>query len=138
MDISGSAASPAPVDATSAYPTVGGPPPADRTVRAEAVIDLGAVAANIAALRRRLGPRTELMAVVKADGYGHGMLPVAGAAVEGGAVAVGVATLDEGIEVANANLRFVSELERGKPTARFETVMRVLATLGIELEARVR
>jgi HTH-type transcriptional regulator / antitoxin HipB len=41
-------------------------------------------------------------------------------------------------EVANANLRFVSELERGKPTARLENVMRVLATLGIELEARYR
>jgi HTH-type transcriptional regulator/antitoxin HipB len=47
-------------------------------------------------------------------------------------------TQTEVAEVANANLRFVSELERGKPTARFETVMRVLSTLGIELEARVR
>lgn len=41
-------------------------------------------------------------------------------------------------EIANTNLRFVSELERGKPTARLENVMRVLATLGIELEARAR
>lgn len=41
-------------------------------------------------------------------------------------------------EIANTNLRFVSELERGKPTARLENVMRVLSTLGIELEARVR
>lgn len=41
-------------------------------------------------------------------------------------------------EVANTNLRFVSELERGKPTARLENVLRVLATLGIELEARGR
>lgn len=47
-------------------------------------------------------------------------------------------TQTEVAEVANANLRFVSELERGKPTARFETVMRVLATLGIELDARLR
>jgi HTH-type transcriptional regulator / antitoxin HipB len=41
-------------------------------------------------------------------------------------------------DVADTNLRFVSELERGKPTARLENVMRVLATLGIELEARIR
>lgn len=41
-------------------------------------------------------------------------------------------------EVADANLRFVSELERGKPTARLENVMRVLQALGIELEARPR
>jgi HTH-type transcriptional regulator / antitoxin HipB len=47
-------------------------------------------------------------------------------------------TQTEVAEVADTNLRFVSELERGKPTARFENVMRVLATLGIELEARVR
>lgn len=47
-------------------------------------------------------------------------------------------TQTEVADVADTNLRFVSELERGKPTARLENVMRVLATLGIELEARVR
>ena len=47
-------------------------------------------------------------------------------------------TQTEVAEVANTNLRFVSELERGKPTARLENVMRVLATLGIELKARAR
>jgi HTH-type transcriptional regulator / antitoxin HipB len=47
-------------------------------------------------------------------------------------------TQTEVAEVANTNLRFLSELERGKQTARFETVLRVLATLGIELEARIR
>lgn len=47
-------------------------------------------------------------------------------------------TQTEVAEVANANLRFVSELERGKPTARLANVMRVLETLGIELEAKVR
>lgn len=47
-------------------------------------------------------------------------------------------TQTEVAEVAYTNLRFVSELERGKPTARLENVMRVLASLGIELEGRVR
>ncbi len=47
-------------------------------------------------------------------------------------------TQTEVADVANTNLRFVSELERGKPTARLENVMRVLATLGLELEVRVR
>jgi y4mF family transcriptional regulator len=47
-------------------------------------------------------------------------------------------TQTEVAEVADTNLRFVSELERGKPTARLENVMRVLATLGIQLEARAR
>ena len=41
---------------------------------AEAVVDLAAISGNVAALRSRIaGP--QLMAVVKADGYGHGMLP---------------------------------------------------------------
>lgn len=47
-------------------------------------------------------------------------------------------TQTEVADVANANLRFVSELERGKRTARLENVLRVLETLGIELEARPR
>jgi HTH-type transcriptional regulator / antitoxin HipB len=47
-------------------------------------------------------------------------------------------TQTEVADVADTNLRFVSELERGKPTARLENVMRVLATLGLELEARAR
>lgn len=47
-------------------------------------------------------------------------------------------TQTEVAEVAYTNLRFVSELERGKATARLENVMRVLAALGIELEGRIR
>jgi y4mF family transcriptional regulator len=47
-------------------------------------------------------------------------------------------TQTEVAEVANTNLRFLSELERGKPTARLANVMRVLSTLGIDLEARIR
>jgi HTH-type transcriptional regulator / antitoxin HipB len=41
-------------------------------------------------------------------------------------------------DVARTTLRFVSELERGKPTAQLDGVLRVLAALGIELEARTR
>jgi y4mF family transcriptional regulator len=40
--------------------------------------------------------------------------------------------------VARTTLRFVSEVERGKPTAQLDGVLRVLAALGIELEARAR
>jgi HTH-type transcriptional regulator/antitoxin HipB len=41
-------------------------------------------------------------------------------------------------DVARTTLRFISELERGKPTAQLDGVLRVLAALGIELEARLR
>ena len=73
---------------------------ADPTVRAEAVIDLAAVGANVDVLRRRLVGGADLLAVVKADGYGHGAVEVARTAVAHGAVALGVATLDEGVALA--------------------------------------
>ncbi len=60
---------------------------------AEIRVDLGAIRANVAALRA--GTSAEVMAVVKADGYGHGMVPCARAALAGGATWLGVATLEE-------------------------------------------
>ena len=57
-------------------------------------VDLGAVAANVGVLRQAVAP-AELCAVVKADGYGHGMVPCAEAALAGGASWLAVATADE-------------------------------------------
>src|SRR3954447_11463068 len=68
-----------------------------------AVIDLDAVVANVAALRR-LAPGAALMAVVKADGYGHGMVPVARAALAGGADQLGVAHLREALDLRAAGI----------------------------------
>lgn len=62
--------------------------------RAEAVIDLDAISANVAALREHVAGR-DLMAVVKADGYGHGIVESARAARDGGANWLGVAFLEE-------------------------------------------
>lgn len=70
--------------------------------QAEAVVDLGAVAGNVAHLRGLT--RAEVMAVVKADGYGHGAVPVARAALRGGATWLGVATLDEAYELRGAGI----------------------------------
>jgi len=64
-------------------------------VRAAARIDLGAVRDNCARLKAELDPGAELCAVVKADGYGHGDLACAGAALEGGATRLAVATATE-------------------------------------------
>jgi alanine racemase len=63
--------------------------------RAEIVIDLDAIAANTAVLRERVG--RPLMAVVKADGYGHGLLPAARAVLAGGADMLGVAVIEEAL-----------------------------------------
>ena len=64
-------------------------------------LDLNAVRRNAATLRRAAGG-AELWAVVKADGYGHGAVDVARAALEGGATALCVATLSEALEARTA------------------------------------
>jgi alanine racemase len=63
--------------------------------RAEIVVDLAAIRHNVRLLKRHTGVR--MMTVVKADGYGHGMLACAAAAREAGAEWLGVATLDEAL-----------------------------------------
>jgi alanine racemase len=70
--------------------------------RAELVVDLDAIGANTAALRERVG--RPLMAVVKADGYGHGLVPSARAALAGGADALGVAVIDEALALRAAGV----------------------------------
>jgi alanine racemase len=70
--------------------------------RAEVVIDLDAIAANTAVLRERVG--RPLMAVVKADGYGHGLVPAARAVLAGGADALGVAVLEEALALRAAGV----------------------------------
>jgi alanine racemase len=73
-----------------------------RAARAEIVVDLDAIAANTAVLRERVA--RPLMAVVKADGYGHGLLPAARAVLAGGADSLGVAVLDEALALRAAGI----------------------------------
>jgi len=73
-------------------------------MRTEARIDLGAVRDNVAALRERAAGGAQVMAVVKADGYGHGLVPSARAAVQGGAAWLGVAFLEEALALRAAGL----------------------------------
>ena len=67
--------------------------------RAWVEIDLGALSDNVKQLVKFLSPRTQLMAVVKADAYGHGAVAVAKTALEAGAGWLGVATVPEGIQL---------------------------------------
>lgn len=69
----------------------------------EARIDLGAVRHNVETLRSIVAP-AQLMAVVKADAYGHGSTGVASAAVEAGADWLGVADLDEALALRAAGI----------------------------------
>src|SRR3954447_25080983 len=70
--------------------------------QAEVRIDLDAIRDNVALMRA--GTTAEVMAVVKGDGYGHGMLPSARAALAGGATWLGVATLEEGLTLRRAGI----------------------------------
>ena len=65
-------------------------------------VDLSALSGNAATLVQMLAPPTRLAAVVKADGYGHGMIAAAHAALSGGAEMLAVATLDEALALRRA------------------------------------
>lgn len=62
----------------------------------KAVVNLGAISQNIANIRKRIGNKRNLMAVVKADGYGHGAVEVSRTVLEKGADCLGVALPEEG------------------------------------------
>lgn len=76
-----------------------------RRERAWVEIDLSALAHNVQQLKRLLASKTDLMAVVKADAYGHGAVTVARTALQHGASWLGVATIPEGIELREAGIQ---------------------------------
>lgn len=71
--------------------------------RFAAEIDLDALRNNVAEIARRAGS-ADVLAVVKADGYGHGMIPCARAALEGGASWLGVAFVEEAQRIRAAGI----------------------------------
>ena len=76
------------------------PPPR----RARAEIDLGALRANVRTLRARVAPHVRIMAVVKADAYGHGAVRCARAALDAGADWLGTATPHEALALRAAGI----------------------------------
>jgi len=70
-----------------------------------AEIDLSALRHNYRVLRSRIPPASSIFAVVKADGYGHGAVPVSRTLEEEGARMFGVATVEEGVELRRAGIR---------------------------------
>lgn len=84
-------------------------------------IDLGAVAANTAAFTS-LG--SQVYAVVKADGYGHGDVPVAETAMGAGASGVAVALVEEGVRLREATIAAPILLLSEPPSADVDEVLR--------------
>ncbi|MFA5890763.1 MAG: alanine racemase [Actinomycetota bacterium] len=69
-----------------------------------AEVDLGAIRANLVNIATGLNHGTRIMAVVKANAYGHGDVEVARAALEAGAAGLGVVLLEEGIRLREAGI----------------------------------
>ena len=93
----------------------------------EAVIDTSAITANVRHLRQLTA--SEIIAVVKADGYGHGAVRAARAALEGGARRIGVSDIDEALALRRAGIDAPLVTWLHAPGARFAEA----AARGIEL-----
>ena len=103
-----------------------------------AEIDLDAITANVARLDAASGAAA-VMAVVKADGYGHGMIPAARAAIAGGATWLGVAFAEEALALRSAGIDapilawLVSAADDVDPLVRAEVDLSVSAPWALDL-----
>lgn len=86
-------------------------------------VDLGAIAHNVRVLKARTAPGTIFMAVVKADGYGHGAPAVARTALGAGADRLGVATLQEAAELRSEGISAPIHLLSEVPVAGIATII---------------
>ncbi|MGH3373575.1 MAG: alanine racemase [Actinoallomurus sp.] len=100
------------------------------SVTTAARVDLAAIRHNVELLRGQ-APGAGLMAVVKADGYGHGIVPAARAAVAGGASWLGVATLAEAMTLRDAGLDIPILCWLYAPGERFDAAI----AAGVDLSA---
>ncbi|MDP3209910.1 MAG: alanine racemase, partial [Rhodoglobus sp.] len=96
----------------------------------EAVIDLDAIGSNVTALREAVGDVLS-MVVVKASGYGHGAVPVARAAVDAGSEWLGVADLDEALELRTAGLSAPILAWLHDPSTDFDAAVQAGIDIGV-------
>jgi alanine racemase len=68
-------------------------------------VDLSALAVNLDQAKRLVGPETKIMGVVKSDAYGHGLIPVSRTLEQRGVFSLGVAHLEEGLELRRNGIR---------------------------------
>ncbi len=96
-----------------------------------AEIDLTAIAHNVRTLKGLTREGTLFMAVVKADGYGHGAVEVARAALSAGADRLGVATIDEAVELREAGIPVPLHVLSEPPISAVGTILehRITPTL---------
>ena len=95
-----------------------------------AVIDLDAIRHNVELLRQAAGP-AKVMAVVKADGYGHGATAIAHAALDAGAAELGVATVTEALALRGEGISAPLLAWLHSPNTDFEGALDADITLGV-------
>ena len=87
-----------------------------------ATVDLDAIEHNVGVVRRAVAP-AEVWAVVKADGYGHGAVAAARAALDAGAAGVAVALVQEGVELRRAGITEPVLLLSEQPSAQADDIV---------------
>ncbi len=112
---------------TSGVLTEAAAPASHRVTRA--YIHLPRLRANVAAVNAWIGPDVELLAVIKAGGYGHGAVQVAVAALDAGATRLGVACVDEGLALRAAGVRAPILVMGHAATAELRTAIAANLTL---------
>ncbi len=92
---------------------------------------------NLQQVRERVGKGPLIMAVVKADAYGHGSLPMAGKAVEAGADRLGVALVEEGVELRQGGIEVPIQAMSGFLPAQIDAALEhdIILTIGNEVTA---
>jgi alanine racemase len=86
-------------------------------------VDTAAISKNVGALKALTARGTQFMAVVKADGYGHGAVRAARAALAGGADRLGVATVEEGVQLRDAGITVPVQLLSEPPESAIPVVL---------------
>ena len=101
-------------------------------------IDLSAIRRNVDVMKERLGKETKFLAVVKADAYGHGAVPVAKAALAAGADMLAVAIVEEGVELRRAGITCPILVLGGIEESAAEAVVKADLTQAVFSEEIIR
>ncbi len=96
-----------------------------------AEVDLKAIAHNIIELRRITNRNSRLMAVVKANGYGHGSVEVARCALDNGAELLGVARIDEAVKLRNEGINAPILIFGYTPLPFYEKIIKLYLTQAV-------
>lgn len=86
-------------------------------------VDRDAIRTNLKTIRKHIGPDTMMLTVVKADGYGHGAVEVARVALSAGSTYIGVADINEGVELRQGGIKAPILVLSEPPTTSVEAIL---------------